>query len=532
MKDGGRGLSIIVIFIYILSGCSGIKKQNNAAAPEGSITPSIITIDWKPQNAAPVENDSPVIKELERIFNVRFNFIYINRNKETELLNLRIASGSIPDVMILHEDQYRSYIRQGTLMEIQEPLLKEKAPIMYNLVIKNAGEDAWNHAKENGRLYGIPILDPYGAYPFIPIWRDDWLHNVGIVKIPETLEEAEVAFYKFAYENPDNNGDKGTYALSDTGMGPVFGAFGGIPYFSAGSGNTFTWSMNEGKAIATAVMPEIKKALALLNKWYEEGLIDPEFVNGESKGQYWGSSVTFWNGKIGFACPGQFYHINPPLNEKDAGSNNYLNFKKIQGEYVSYVPGKPIAGADGKSGTECWGVVSGYYLALGKNVTKTEGKFEKIIEIVEKLVSDSEVNKLAEFGIEGVTYEIVDGNYTLIGEASTIQGMAKLGIAAEGIGQIASNNMDFYRNARKSYFEYGDTLSGFSKNYTGSILFDLPSNGQYKAAINKMIRETYALFITGEKNLDDFDKFVQDLNKAGLLQLTEEANEWYQKYGN
>lgn len=523
-------LFFILILAGSLVGCTVTGNNGGTNVSDASTAPGPMTIDWKPQNDAPVENDSPVIKELERILNVKFNFIYMNRNKETELLNVRIASGAIPDVMVLHEDQYRSYIRQGTLLEIQEAFLKERAPAMYGLVVKNAGEATWNFAKENGKLYGIPILDPYGEYPFIPIWRDDWLRNVGIGKIPETLEEAETAFYKFARENPDKNEEKDTYALSDTGMGPIFGAFGGIPYFSAGGGNVFTWTVRDGKAVATAVLPEMKEALLLLNKWYKAGLIDPEFINGESKGRYWGSSVTFWNGKIGFSCPGQFYHINPPLNDRDAGSNNYLNFKKVLGEYVSYVPGKPIKGPGGKSGTECWGVVSGYYLVLGKNVSKTQGKLEKIIEIAEKLVSDFEVNKLAVFGIEGVTYEIVDGNYTLIGDASTIEGMAGLGIAAEGIGQIAANNIEFYRNTRKSYFEYGDKLDGLSTGYTNSIRYDLPSNGQYRDTINRMIRESYALFISGEKSPDDFDRFVQELNEAGLSQLTKEANEWYQKH--
>ena len=525
-------LFTLIILAASLESCTATGSYDSVNDTGTSTMPAPVTIDWKPQNDAPVDNDSPVIKELEKIFNVKFNFIYINRNKETELLNVRIASGMIPDVMILAEDQYRSYIRQGTLMEIKEAFLKEKAPTMYDLIIKNAGEDAFNFAGENGKLYGIPILDPYGEYPFIPIWRDDWLNNVGIHKIPETLEEAETAFYKFARENPDKNAEKNTYALSDTGMGPIFGAFGGIPYFSVGGGNLFTWTVREGKAVATAVLPEMKEALLLLNKWYKAGLIDPEFINGENKGQYWGSSVTFWNGKIGFSCPGQFYQVNPPLNDRDAGSNNYLNFKKVLGEYVSYVPGKPIKGPEGKSGTECWGIVSGNYLVLGKNVTKTEGKYEKIIDIVERLVSDFEVNKLAVFGIKGTTYEIVDGNYTLVGDASTIEGMSRLGIAAEGIGQIAANNIEFYKNARKSYFEYGDKLGGFSTGYTNSIRYDLPSNGQYRDAVNRMIRESYALFISGEKPLDSFGQFVQELDDAGLLQLTKEANEWYQKYAS
>ena len=52
---------------------------------------------------------------------------------------------------------------------------------------------------------------------------------MGIDKIPETLEEAEEAFYAFANNDPYGDGKKNTYGLEQTGLQSIFGAYGGIP---------------------------------------------------------------------------------------------------------------------------------------------------------------------------------------------------------------------------------------------------------------------------------------------------------------
>lgn len=491
----------------------------------------VYTIDWLPQNDAPVDENSPVIKELMEGFpNVKINFIYLDRSKEAELLNLRIASGDIPDVMrITSDDRYRQYIQQGILAELPEETLKKNAPKLYELVKTNGGASVWDWVKENGKLYSIPSLNPDGRYNFVPIWRDDWLTNVGINKIPETLKEAEDAFYKFVNDDPDQNGKKDTYALSDKGFSTIFGAYGGIPFFSKGGGGSFTWSLKDGKPIATAVMPEMKEALTLLNKWYKDGLIDPEFISEENKGQYWGYSVTFWNGRIGFSTPGQYYHMYLPLFEGDPGSGFYQNFKKIQTN-GTYAEGKPLTGPTGKVGTESWGTYTSNYIVMGKNVTKEPGKMEKILEIHEKVSTDFDTFVLSRYGQKGVHFDILNGNYTAIGVAA--QGpeqLGKLGLAIDGIGYVASNNFDFYAKVLPVTYGYADKV-GKTAGYTNIVWGGLPSAAQYKADVEKKIKESIILFISGERDISEFDKYVDELNKAGLEQLTKEANDWYTKF--
>ena len=534
-------LLVGIMCVTLISGCvnkDGSKESSKGNENKGANTSDetsgnsgdaakkeeVITIDWLPQNDAPVDPNSPIVKDIETAYNIKFNFIYLERSKEAELLNLRISSGDIPDLFRLNDTRFRHYIQQGVLAEIPEDMVKNTAPFLYELVQKNGGKAAWEFPKENGKLYGIPSQSPDGQYHFVPIWRDDWLKNVGIDKVPETLEEAEKAFYKFVKEDPDQNGANDTYALSDKGISVIFGAFGALPY---GNGGGLRWIEKDNKAIASAVIPEMKEALILLNKWYKDGLIDPEFISGESKGQYWGNSVTFWNNKIGFTCPGMFYHVNPPYSETDQGSNNYQNFKKLQGEKATYKEGKPLVGPQGKAGTESWGVFSGNYNVIGKDVANQPKKMEKILEIANRTLSDFDMWALFRYGIKGQTYDIVDGNYTYIGDALTVETRAKLGVAQIGFN---ANNFEFYNKTQPTLYDYADKVAKHFDGYYDVVWGNLESYPQYKSVVEKKITEAYILFISGERNIDEFDKFVEQLNKAGLEQLTKEANEWYSKF--
>ncbi|OHE58435.1 MAG: hypothetical protein A2Z99_08450 [Treponema sp. GWB1_62_6] len=502
------------------------EGKADAAAPAAAAS-GPITINWMPQNDAPVDPNSPVVLELEKQLGVKLNFVYLDRSKETELLNLRIVSNDIPDVMKLTESRFRAYIDQGVLASIPEALVKEKAPKLYALISRDGGTKAWEYPKNGGNLYGIPILNPNGAYNFVPIWRDDWLKKVGVAKIPATLAEAEAAFYKFANEDPDGNGAKDTYALSNTGFSVVFGAYGGLPYFSKGGGLGFTWSVVNGKVTATATMPEMKEALTLLNKWYKDGLIDPEFISEESKGQYWGNSVTFWNGKIGFSCPGLSYHVNKPYFDGDIGSVNYPNFTKLQ-PAGSYDFGKPLVGPAGKSGTEKWSTYPGTYLTFGRQVAKDPAKMAKILEVLERTATDEAIYMLSRGGIKGLTYDITAAGAMV--QLKPNAEAASFGVGNNGIGFMNETNFDLTKKFDPYRYGFADKVGKTGDNYTNAAWAGLESDAKYKAVVEKKIRENYMLFVIGERKLSEFDDFVADLNKAGLQQLTTEANAWYAKY--
>ncbi len=510
-------LRIVALFLCALLALTGCGAGSNTGTKDGEV----MTITWLPQCDSPVDENSPVIKELEKELGVNFEFIYIDRSKKAELLNVRIASGEIPDVFVPSDvNTFGLYMQQGVLAEIPEKVLMNEGKTLYEITKQNGGDNIWEYAKEDGKIYGIPILSIQGQYPLVPIWRDDWLREVGIDKIPETLEEAEKAFYAFANNDPDGNGQKDTYGLSNNGMQAVYGAFGIQPEI---------WQEIDGKVVYTSTTAQMKEALMLLNKWYKDGVIDPEFISGENKGQSWANAVSFWNGKIGFSVPGMYYNVSEP-NEYSVASVNYSNFKKIQGDDASYVAAKPFTGKDGKSGTTKWGVFSGAMLCVGRHVKDDPAKMAKIIEINNRLMEDEELYALVVKGIEGEHYEIRNDRYVnIVDTTADSLALSKLGLSSNGIGYLNGNNFEFAKLTNADRYETADKIANF-EGYQNAILGSLPSSAQYMPTITAKVQEAKILFITGEKPFSEWDQYVEELNHAGLSTLTQEANDWYNKY--
>lgn len=512
MKQRIIALCLVLALAVTAAGCGAKKKTSSGER---------MKITWLPQCDSPIDENSPVIKAIEDELNVDFEFIYIDRSKMKELLNVRLASGEIPDVMrITDSTTFDTYLDQGILCEIPEKVLKTTGKDIYDIAIKNGGENIWEYAKDNGKIYGIPLLSLTAKYSTVPIWRDDWLKNVGIDKIPETLEEAEAAFYAFANNDPDGNGRKDTYGLSDKGMSAVYGAFGIQPNM---------WQEIDGKIAYSSATPQMKEALMLLNKWYKDGVIDPEFISGENKGQYWANTVAMWNGKIGFSVPGAYYHVSAATKYSQE-SANYTSFKQIQGEKASYVTAKPFMGKDGKSGTSRSNFFNGNYLAIGRHVKDDPEKLEKIIEINNRLMTDFDFYVLVLKGLEGEHYKIEDDRYiTTIDTSQDPNIKAKLGLNTNGIGYLLGNQFEFATETQPDKYEVAEKIATHN-GYAPAIVGVLPSAGQYMANIKAKVDEATILFITGEKSFDEWDSYIAELNKAGLKTLTKEANELYNKY--
>lgn len=527
-------LSLVLVTVLSMgafAGCGNAKKTEKTA--ETADSKELITINWMPQNDKPMDETSPVTAAIEKRFNVKLNYIYLDRNKETELLNVRIASGDIPDVMRMStDDRYRTFIDQGALAQIPEDLLKKDAPNLYSITSKNAKEGGfnsiWDFPKQDGKLYGIPILNMNGAYSTPTIWRDDWAKNVGVTKIPDTLTAAEDLFYKFVKNDPDKNGKNDTYAISSTFFPVIFGSY----LTEAGDG--IHWDLVNGKIVSSVARPETKEVYKLLAKWYKDGLIDPEFITGENKGQYWASSVVFQNGKIGASCPGNSYHVSPPNPDdpNDKGSVNYQNFKSLQPN-GSYIVSQGLKGPSGKPGkTTTWGSFNGAEMVFGKNVDKK--KMERILQICEAYDSNFDDFLLVQRGIKDQTYSEKkvgnDMSYSYIGAAADSKATKVLGTDTNGIGYLSGNNFDFTKKLSAYADRYADKYAKFATEYASPIIGTLPSQTQYQDALNKKMTQNHIEFITGKLSLDQWDKQLDELNKAGLTQLTKEANDWYKAH--
>ncbi|WP_246369584.1 extracellular solute-binding protein [Saccharibacillus deserti] len=512
LGKAGSGLAAIALLAGMLSACG---EPDSSKPAEGADSSEPVQLDWLAYNSyAQPDPNSNIFKMVEDKFNAKFNVWYVDAQQWNDQVNVKFAAGEIPDVLQIRE-QIPKYVANGILAEIPEEDIQKYAPT-YAKVIDEYDASLWNTVKYEGKIYGLPAINLNGDYAQSTIWRKDWLDKVGIDKIPETLDEFETALTKFRNEDPDGNGKKDTYGMSDYAIPYVLGAF-GMP------ANGTNYVMKDGKIEFAAVQPEMKKALAVLHDWYEKELIDPEFITGENTGGYWADSHAFYNNRIGLTGNGMFYHWrNELFDSEDAGGEQYQNFKKAQpdGEIAFGVP--PV-GPDGQSGAPQWGVNS-VPIGISPKAAEDPRKVELFLSMLETSFTDYDYYLTVFRGEEGLDWKKNgDGSITKIKDESDANASFKRGAQVFNIME----NPAYGKKELSKLYEFGESVK--TKGYPPVIAPAVDSLSQYSGNLLKLQEETYTKIIIGEQPVDSFDTFVRNFMDNGGSQVEQDVNEAYRQ---
>ncbi|ACT02810.1 extracellular solute-binding protein [Paenibacillus sp. JDR-2] len=521
----GKAALAAIVAAGLLAGCSSNSNNatNNNKTTDSSASPSAGTsepTETKEANAKPIEitwgihfqaagvvENTEVQKWLEQKFNVKI--------KPVKVTDASIASGDVPDIFMLGDPaNVSAYQNQGVLMSIDPNQLKEKMPEYYADIEKKS--KLFQTVTFNDQLWAIPMFIDLKPYDLGMLWRKDWLNNVGITKVPETLDEFEQAVYAFAQKDPDKNGKKDTYGLTGTatstwssGFYSIFGAFGVEPTM---------WHEKNGEIVNGSVMPETKEALAKLRQWYADGVIDPEFIT-DTQDSY---RKKLYNNRIGVIeeqiAKGALPEGGTVTEMKSLSPNAELVFSKN--------PKGP-----GGDGSWDWGVKSNF-VVIGSKVKDQPEKLDKLYEILRAESSDEETINMTSLGVKGTHWDFAESG-AASGATKFLPSFEKQeqrdqeGIRLFSLGNITTQA---YRE-KYSNPKLNEAIKTYSSapNLTDALLFSaLPSDGKYKADLTALMQKYFAQIISGEIPLDDFDKFVTEWKARGGDELTKEANELYQ----
>ncbi|MFD0716382.1 hypothetical protein [Paenibacillus sp. GCM10027626] len=536
-KAGSLVITALLAGTVAACGGGGNNVNDSSSSPPSSVGSGTsvshevqkpITIEWAAYNVNDVAPDpnSEVLKDIEKRFNVKMNIWTADSQKHNEVFNVRMASGELPDVLRLKGFDLSKLVESGVAAEVPLELIKEKAPNYYQLIMDNDSMGAaFKSTIYKGKNYGLPNFNLDGTYPTSLIWRTDWLKNVGINKIPETLSEFEDAIYKFTNNDPDQNGKKDTYGISSTALQTVFGAFGPFPTDNLKGTTPYSdlwFTIKDNQVSLNAIQPQMKEALRLLAKWYKDGVIDPEFLTGENKGGYWATSHAFINGRIGVTGNAMFYHWAPPLTQGDPGGAVYQEFMKVKpdaklGETYEY--GKAIQGPDGSAfGGNYWGY-SNENIIITSSAFKDPNKVDAIFKMLDTLVTDQDYYMLMNYGVKDKDYTInPDGSI-----ASNLKNMTEQVQRGVTTFSYFLQNPSVLKERNKAKYELAERVKG-----TGTPKAYLPSveaMGKYKTDIQKLTFETYIKIITGTQSVDSFDDYVKKARAAGADQIEKQLTD-------
>ncbi|MEG0693219.1 MAG: hypothetical protein RR444_09095, partial [Oscillospiraceae bacterium] len=437
-----------------------------------------------------------------------------------DLLNPRLAAGEIPDVFHCHnEAMYSNYLAQNVLAGVSPDVIKANMP-KYVAGTIDYGAEVWSMVLKDGLVYGLPAMDEAQTRPFTNAWRGDWLKAVGIEKVPTTVEEYEEALTKFTFNDPDKNGVNDTYGTTIRGKDATPNLFPSL--FAAYGVFPSQWNMTADGTIKYGIAdPRAKDALATLNSWFKKGLIDPEFtaVDGSVRTEKWSNS------KVGMMCDSTYYEIN----EGKAPHDNLLALTPT----AEIVRGPAPKGPNGSYGYLNWSKLTNKAV-FGKNILNEDGKLEKFLQLWEVVNTDPDTYTHARFGVENESWKrLEDGSVALIPPYNDAANCGKIGINAFGNGllvstpatkatTVAKNEAEQYKYAIEGTMVNGkDYFSYLSKFISADV------ETAYKLEAENIYKKNIIDFITGARPLSEYEKFVEEWNKAGGEAYTKAYNDMY-----
>lgn len=258
-----------VVAALLAAGAAVFASGSGEAAPaKGPVPIKVfrggVTIDW--------EKD-PVILALNEKLGIKLSFVTANWNEVAQKRNLLLTSGEEIDVLNHMGDL--EWIQNKVVIGLDPFLSKDKTPYLFKLV----NSTTFAPLKYEGKAYYVPMIAHGSDYGFAV--RADWLKKLNL-SVPKNEQE----FYQMlkAFKAMDPTGTtvglqlEGAAQIRRTTI-PILTAF-GVP--TSPWDQVVNFTIKDGKLSHIATMPNLKAAMAYLNKLYLEGLINSDFPQMDS----------------------------------------------------------------------------------------------------------------------------------------------------------------------------------------------------------------------------------------------------------
>ena len=297
LRKGALGMSILMLGITILTGCSGQGQADEAqSVAEEAGAETAQEADGEASDNFNAEN-LPIVNEketftiavqqisslksaaekacvidTEEATNIHIEWIEIPASGWSEKINIMFSTDSLPDAIIGDVDMARNYEQLVAL----DDYLEEYAP---NVTAFFETRDDYPQALRapDGKIRALPTGDEVSANMIDSLlWiNQGWLDRLSL-DMPETPEELKEVLIAFRDQDPNGDGlqNEIPFTFQDAwGWGSsienLFGAFGVLE-------NGYHVFTQDGNVIFSAKEQGYYDTLAYLHDLYQEGLIDKD----------------------------------------------------------------------------------------------------------------------------------------------------------------------------------------------------------------------------------------------------------------
>ena len=424
------------------------------------------------------------------------DYVKNNLNNDKLLVAIIIIAGLLAAFPLTQINLIYGLLLLGVIVDLGQ--YKEYAPNYFKILGENHDYDK-AASTDDGKYYGFATINSGDKLLTVtgPAIRKDWLDELGM-NYPETIDEWETMLRAFK----EKKNAEIPFSFDYGSISTVFGMFEA----------RFDPMVKDGKVVYGPAQPEFKRALETMNNWFNEGLLDKNIVSVdksllESQILSGKTGATFTPGGTGLG------------SLQSAGSALDSKFSLNAAPYPTYEKGAV------NSAVKVLSPIEGYALAI-----TTSCQHPEIAARVLDYLYSEEGNELANFGIEGETFNYVDGKpvYTEL-LTKNPDGLTM----AQALGKYVRVGTGNGFVVREEYIEqyYGlpqqqSIFDFWAKNVKNALAETVPAikvtadeSAEYSDImneVNKYRNQMIVKFITGIEPIENFDKYVDTLNKYGL----------------
>lgn len=532
--------------LLVASGCWGAAGPEPRELEEGELpypNPVVMRVGYPYSNIALPEGEisdqnfmSRYIKEKLGII-IRYDWEVTGEEQYNTMLELSIQSQDLPDVFTVNREQLLMLAERDLLADLTELYPRYSTSLLQSIYDATEG-NALREATFDGKLLALPNVTIEADAPTFVWVRQDWMEKLDLSP-PSTLADIEQIAKAFIEQDPDGNNvhdtvgipiDKSLVFHKKTGihgLDSVFAAFHAFPK---------SWlRTEEGYTVYGSIQAEAKAALELLARWYDEGILDREFMLRKESG------YLIEENQVGILFA-PWWAPYWPLSLSVS--------KDTKAEWAVYAAPKDV---EGRFVTRM-APITNTYLVVRKDYDHPEAAM-KLLHLLTELERHAGEEDEAKASIRAIARQmgVQLRNYYPLGlllddPDAVVRRHDVLLQALEGkveetelnpemqeLYESIVSERDFPRKDMEAWsitqaYLLGGAVSKEPRIEVEPIFFDrTPAYDQYWPALQRLEQEYYLKILTGELPISAFDDFVAEWLEAGGTSVMREVAEWAER---
>lgn len=504
------------------SSSNGTETKNITFPLEEEVTLRI----WMPYSNTLIDSmeDNEVVGMIEEKLGINLEFIHPSQADEETSLQVLFTSSELPDIIRLDDGGQSATLKypgggekgvaDGIILQLND-LIDQYAP-NYQIVRERGGEYEKNTITDSGIMWAMYTMGDIYEMPWNGLsYRKDWADDMGL-EAPVTLDDWHEILTAFKEEK----GADAPLMIPDDGImvsSEFLSAFDTAKDFYVVNGDIKYGYLEAG----------MKEYVEMMQKWYSEGLIDPEFAANEEffdAGNGYGLPITYAvSGRTGAGV------INWP------SSRNGLSvmYRATDDESIDFYPVVPPVKTEGD--VTCYRYTTSPIYNPWIVTTSCENP-EIAVKFLDWGFSD-EGSLVMNFGSED-NYTITDDGPWFIDDIlyseehdlptflgahtwEMLPGLRNIERAFQNTDSFFLSTRDVWSSANNDYvIPAGVELSAEEGVEHAAIMAD----------INKYVKEVVPKYIMGSIPMEDWDGVVEQLKSMNIDRAIEIQQAVYDRY--